>query len=134
MAVLLLCAGMQLVAQQTDAELDGRWDGVSSATGGKTREFKAGEVYMLFAGTRLVGKGIVAVGEKHISFTVDPTKRPKQLTYWAPAEPDSKHDCIYEIKDDTLTIAVPVVGGRPTSFVEEGHTKVLLVLKRRKSS
>ena len=128
--LVILSLTIHLGARQAARDLEGRWDGQSSFTDGKTRVLGPGEVYLVFSGGNLLGKGVVSVDERQLGYTVDAAASPKQLTYWDLKRPERKFLTIYKVEGDNLVIAVPVGGGRPTEFTDKGHTVVLLTLKR----
>jgi len=120
-----------VLGQQAPADLQGTWEGQQSSSRGRNvREFKPGEVRMVFAGDKLQGRGIVAVEERALGFSVNVKATPKQIDYWDAEKPEKKFTAIYKIEGDTLILAVPVTDVRPTDFSGEGRV-VLLTLRRK---
>ncbi|MEZ5316391.1 MAG: hypothetical protein R2752_03215 [Vicinamibacterales bacterium] len=111
-------------------ELDGTWVGQYSEAEGQRRDFKPGEVRMVFQGNQARATGIVSPDEATLGVEVNPRTTPRQLDYWI--SPDgSKTLCVYEVAGDTLRIGVPRSGGRPTAISSaKGSRTVVLVLKR----
>jgi uncharacterized protein (TIGR03067 family) len=112
-------------AKEELARLQGTWQLVAAETDGKkAAEENVKQIRVVIRG----GKHSVQFGEKVIAkevpFTIDPTKRPREVT-------DSLADGrtirgIYELDGDTLRSCVAAVGkDRPTRFAAEagsGHT------------
>ena len=138
----LSCVGLVLVVigepvfpQQAGSQptvLEGTWLGEKSMTSGATRAFKPGEVKMVFKGDKLLATGIVSPDERPLVFKINTAVTPHEFDYFPTAQ-DPMH-CIFEIRDDTLTIATPrgPGGPRPAQFQPESKTMVILVLKQSK--
>jgi uncharacterized protein (TIGR03067 family) len=127
----LVCAGLQQPGVATQEELQGIWIGVRSQVGESIREFKPGEVKMVFTATNLLATGIVTPSEATLEYSVDATKSPKQLDYVDSA--GRRMACIYEVHGDTLTLAVPRRSERPASLkADSKRDAVIMTLKRQR--
>lgn len=137
LAAVIAGPARSLAAQVgTDAkatELEGTWLGQTSAVGDAVRTFKPGEVRMTFRGTRLLAVGIVAPVERELWFSIDTTASPKHLDYWE--KPESRTQCLYEVKGDSLIISVPrSLSGRASSLdpKQAGPRAIIMTLTRQK--
>ena len=93
-------------APSSKSELEGTWAGVYSATEGKTRDLKPGEVKMTFQGPKLLAIGVTAHEQRELTYTLDSKASPKRLDFKDPKN-QMEGACIYEVSGDTLKIAVP---------------------------
>jgi uncharacterized protein (TIGR03067 family) len=131
---LVVCVSSCLTLRavgQSKTDLEGSWIGEHSLLGDAKRVFKPGEMTMKFAGTRLLAVGFTTPTETEVAFTIDPNQSPKHFDY---VKAGSTVKCIYEVRGDVLTIAVPRgTLARPTSFTpDEKKSAIILVLKRQK--
>lgn len=134
---LLLAADSKDDAAKKDLALfQGKWVLISAQRDGKKtpeEEVKKitltiqGNKYVLFKDGEVISEG---------TFTLDPTKRPKQIDETATAGPnkDKSFLAIYEIDDEHHKICFAAPGkGRPTAFSSEpGSGHLLQVWKREK--
>jgi uncharacterized protein (TIGR03067 family) len=129
----LACVGVgQAGVAARQNELQGTWIGQRSQVGDSIREFKPGEVKMVFTAAKLLATGIVTPSEATLEYSVDATKSPKHLDYVDPT--GKKVSCIYAVSGDTLTLAVPRRSAeRPTSLeADSKRDAVIMTLKRQR--
>jgi uncharacterized protein (TIGR03067 family) len=113
--------------------LQGTWQLVSAESDGKaTPDDQVKKVRIVIQGAKhsvYVGNQSVA---KDVPFTIDPTKKPKEVTDLLPNGKELKG--IYELDGDTLRSCVAPVGkDRPTEFTAAaGSGQTLRVFKRAK--
>lgn len=124
------CVTLHAVGQ-SKTDLEGSWLGEHSLLGEAKRVFKPGEITMKFAGTRLLAVGFTTPTESEVAFTIDSNQSPKHFDY---VKAGNTVKCIYEVRGDVLTIAVPRgTLARPTSFTpDEKKNAIILVLRRQK--
>lgn len=118
------------IAGQAPTELEGVWEGSYSITAGKKWDLPPDQVRLTFSGAQLKAKGLVTPDERDVRFLVNSDASPKQFDYWESAT--RSKPCIYELRGDTLRIAVPTGYARPTAFPSEATKSVVVLALTRK--
>ena len=114
-------------AKKDQEKLQGTWSVVSAeADGTATDEIKNDK--LVFAGDKITIKK-AGGDEEHVTFTLDTSKKPKQIDINA----DGKMiQAIYELDGDKLKVCAAMPGAdRPTDFTTKaGSNRMLVTLKR----
>lgn len=126
-------AGEQKAAAKSDQDrLQGTWQVISAQVGGKEAEGEEGD---------MVRKGKLVVKGDHMQirnggkFTLDPSKKPKELDWDMQEGPQVERGLwrgIYELKGDELTLVIALPNtDRPREFkTEQGVLHMLMKFKR----
>jgi uncharacterized protein (TIGR03067 family) len=111
--------------------LQGTWVVVEARYAGKSIEGFYKNVKWIFSGDQVKFSGVPK--EVEARFKLDPTQKPKVITFIVPkGQGDDPGDCIYEIDGDVLKIGTPgVTGKKPKDFTDEGA--VIITFKREPS-
>jgi uncharacterized protein (TIGR03067 family) len=121
-------------AAEEQAKLKGKWQVISIEADGKPLKEQDKMPTFDFTGDKMTGFG------PEMTFTIDPTKKPKQITLKAKVgERDITINSIYAIEGDELKFMIPLVekgkgpeNKRPESFETKGKPVMLFTAKRQK--
>jgi uncharacterized protein (TIGR03067 family) len=116
------------------AKLKGKWQVTSIEADGKPLKEQDKMPTFVFTDDKMAGFG------PEMTFTIDPAKKPKQITLKAKVgERDITVNSIYTIEGDTLKLVIPLVekgkgpeNKRPESFETTGKPVMLFTAKRQK--
>jgi uncharacterized protein (TIGR03067 family) len=112
-------------------KLDGAWQLVGGQERGKDADLKDLKVRYTFAGQKITIKFVELDLEKSLSFTIDPSKKPKEIDIMSK---DETRVGIYALDGDTLKICTSKdKGDRPKEFATTADNGfALIILKREK--
>ncbi len=112
--------------------LQGTWKVVALEVDGKAIPAEQGPRELVFKGDELLGLA------PNAKFKLDPTQKPKHLDLINKNDPKKIFPLIYELKDDELRIAVPLVergkgaeAKRPTSFTGNKEAPIVVLKAKR---
>ena len=133
MFVKLVSASPALQTASAATELEGVWQGHSSAEEGRVRELKPGLTRLTFRGEVMLAVGFAGrnpAEERTLSFRVNPRVSPKTLDIVE--SPSLTREALYEVSGDELRIALSLASAaRPKSFATtQGSGTIVLMLKR----
>jgi RNA polymerase sigma factor (sigma-70 family) len=119
-----------ILGGQTDMDkLQGTWEFVSVQAGGK--ELQGPQADQMKKGKLVIKDGEINGTLQNITFTLDSSKRPKEIDLVMPAD-RSTWKGIYELKGDELKICTAAPNeGRPTAFETRAGKMIMLIQLKR---